>query len=49
MDAWIQASIRCKMQMVAYITGLSDYGQQFIPTLLTVPCAVWIKHQIQEV
>jgi BASS family bile acid:Na+ symporter len=48
------ASIARNIGLAFFIAGLSDYGQQFIPTLLTymilgsllaVPYGVWIKRQ----
>jgi BASS family bile acid:Na+ symporter len=50
------ASIARNVGLAFFIAGLSDYGQQFIPTLLTfmilgsllaVPYAVWNKRQMR--
>ena len=51
------ASIARNVGLAMFIAGLSDYGQQFIPTLLAymilgailaVPYSVWSKRQIKS-
>jgi len=52
------ASIARNAGLAFFIAGLSDYGQQFIPTLITylilgsllaVPYSVWMKRQMKKV
>jgi BASS family bile acid:Na+ symporter len=50
------ASIARNVGLALFIAGLTDYGQQFVPTLLTymilggllaVPYAVWSKRRVR--